>query len=267
MGDDPYRPADAAGAGRPEPAEHARSLLLGSGEDAVLLCHGFTGSPYSWADVAARLAEAGYRVSVPRLPGHGTRWQDLAVTSWQDWYARVEQEFNTLRREHRRVFVGGLSMGGALALRLAEFYGRDVAALMLVNPSVTTADRRFTVLPLLARVKASIAPIASDIARPGVDELGYPRTPLAGVVQLTRLWRDVASRLEQVSQPLLLFRSATDHVVDPSSARLILDTVGSAEATEIVLDRSYHVATMDHDAELIVQRSLEFFARTGAGSR
>ena len=96
----------------------AESFRAGAGEVGVLLCHGFTGSPASMRPWAGYLAERGYRVAVPRLPGHGTHWRDLNLTEWTDWYARAEQEFNILRRECRQVFVTGLSMGGALALSL-----------------------------------------------------------------------------------------------------------------------------------------------------
>ena len=59
-----------------------------SGEAGVLVCHGFTGSPQSVRPWADHLAAQGLTVSLPLLPGHGTRWEDLAVTGWQDWYAR-----------------------------------------------------------------------------------------------------------------------------------------------------------------------------------
>src|SRR5579859_1859428 len=89
------------------------------GRVGVLLCHGFTGSPQSLRPWARHLAEAGFRVSLPLLPGHGTRWKDLQSTTWQDWYAEVDKALRVLREDCDSVFVAGLSMGGGLALRLA----------------------------------------------------------------------------------------------------------------------------------------------------
>ena len=107
-------------------AEEFRSP--GTGENAavgVLLSHGFTGSPWSMKPFAEHLAAEGYGVAVPRLPGHGTSWQEMNKTSWPDWYAVLDNEFERLRKEHDQVFLVGLSMGGCLVLRLAEQHGAD----------------------------------------------------------------------------------------------------------------------------------------------
>ncbi|NDF43604.1 MAG: hypothetical protein EB137_03350, partial [Actinobacteria bacterium] len=52
----------------------------GSGANShigVILVHGFTGSPASMRPFANFLNKKGYRVTVPLIPGHGSRWQDL----------------------------------------------------------------------------------------------------------------------------------------------------------------------------------------------
>ena len=92
----------------------------GSDDVGVLLCHGFTSTPQSMRDWGEHLAAEGISVRCPRLPGHGTAWRELNRTRWTDWYATVEREFGLLRSTCRSVFVFGQSMGGALALRLAQ---------------------------------------------------------------------------------------------------------------------------------------------------
>ncbi len=231
------------------------------GDGAVLVCHGFSGSPISMRPWAEHLAAEGYEVSLPRLPGHGTHWTELNRTSWVDWYATVERELLDLASRHGRVGVAGLSMGGALALRLAERHPDVVAGLALVNPAVTNASPVIKLTGLLRHVVASVAPIGGDIAKPGTHEGAYDRTPVGGVYAMTRLWRAVRADLAEVRCPLLLFRSVVDHVVDPTSAELILAGVGSDEVTERLLHRSFHVATLDHDAPDIFAESTEFFAR------
>lgn len=239
----------------------AEPYAAGSGPVAVLLCHGFTGSPQGLRDWAEYLAGEGFRVALPRLPGHGTSWQELNRTDWTDWYACVEREFETLSAECATVFVAGLSMGGALAVRLAQQHRDRVAGLVLVNPALRSADLRLRALPVLRHLAGSFPGIASDIAAPGVDEGGYARTPLHALHSLTRLWRELKPVLGQIDQPLLLFRSRVDHVVDPSSAELLLAQVSSTEVTRVWLERSYHVATMDYDAPEIFSRSAAFFRR------
>ncbi|MEL4504169.1 alpha/beta fold hydrolase [Luteococcus sp. H138] len=225
-----------------------------AGPAGVLLCHGFTGSPASMRPLAEFLADAGLRVELPRLPGHGTDWRELQLTNWTDWYHHVERSFLALARECRQVFVVGLSMGGALALRLAE--NHPVAGLVLVNPAIGTDDRSFAALGTVQHLKASLAAIGNDIAKPGVDEHAYPRTPLHAAHSMTLLWREVVRDLSEVDCDVLLFTSRVDHCVDGASARILAETLPRLE--RVVLERSHHVATLDHDADLIQQRSLAF---------
>lgn len=233
----------------------------GSGEIGVLLCHGFTGSPQSMAPWGARLAEAGYTVTCPLLPGHGRTWQEMNRTGWTDWYREDDQAFTELASRCRSVFVFGLSMGGTLALRLAQRHGSSVAGLVLVNPSVTTLRRDAAFLPLLSRIVPSMPGISNDIKKPGVTELAYRRLPLRAAASLAKLWHVVRSDLERVDQPLLLLRSAVDHVVEPVNAEIILAGVRSPDVREVVLPDSYHVATLDNDADVIFRSSIEFAQR------
>lgn len=224
----------------------------------VVLCHGFTGSPFSLRPFADQLVDAGCRVSLPLLPGHGTSWQQLNRTTWHDWFAVADGAFRALRRECDEVFVVGMSMGGALALRLAQVHGADVRGIVLVNPFVATSDKRFLLLPLLSRVIPSLDGVTDDIAKPGVTEHGYDRLPLRALVSLTELWATVRADLARVNQPILMFKSVTDHVVDATSARLVHHSVASAEVTERPLVRSFHVATLDYDAEDIFVETIDF---------
>lgn len=226
----------------------------------VLLCHGFTGSTVSMQPWADALAAAGHEVSVPLLAGHGTRWQDLARTTWGDWYASLAVAYAELSTRCDRVVMGALSMGGALALRFAAMHPGAVAGLMLVNPAIASRDRRIPLTPLLKHLVPTTAAIANDTAKPGTSEGAYDRTPTAAVAELNALWRDVRGRLGDVRAPILLLRSTVDHVVDDSSERALMGGVGSSSVRRVSLPNSFHVATLDHDADLIVAESLQFLA-------
>ncbi|GAA2799743.1 alpha/beta hydrolase [Saccharopolyspora taberi] len=232
----------------------------GSEDIGVLLCHGFTSSPQSMRGWGEHLAAEGFTVRCPRLPGHGTRWQELNKTRWPDWYGAVERELASLRGRCRSVFVFGQSMGGTLALRLAQLHG-DIAGLVLVNPSVTTVRPPAALLPLAGHLVPSVAGIPGDIAKPGVRELAYDRLPLHATASLRGLWRTVRAELGKVRQPLLLFRSAVDHIVEPVNATIVLDGVSGPDVTEVVLPDSFHVATLDNDAPTVFAGSVEFAHR------
>lgn len=240
--------------------EFARPYTGGGGPVAVLFCHGLTASPGTLRDWAQHVERAGYAVSVPRLPGHGTTWRELAVTGWEDWYACVEREFHRLRADHDAVFVAGMSMGGALALRIAEQQPDDVAGLVLVNPAVSGGPS-VAIAGALRSFVRSWDGTGSDLALPGVTEHSYPRVPSAAVHSMSRMWADVRARLDLVYCPLLLFRSTVDHVIPGISSDIVLKQVSSEVIEEVVLPNSYHVATRDIDAPTLFADTVAFLQR------
>ncbi|MDQ3616555.1 MAG: alpha/beta fold hydrolase [Actinomycetota bacterium] len=249
-------------------APHAQPFYAGGAPDeadgqrtGVLLSHGFTGSPASMVPWGRHLADQGFAVAVPRLPGHGTTWKEMNSTSWQDWYAELEQAFDKLHANCDHVVVGGLSMGGGLVLKLAADRGSDVSGVVLVNAAVASSNKQLRAVPLLKRVIPSMAGIGNDIKKSGQQEYGYDRVPLKALGSMLAAWKEVRRDLPKVTQPILLFRSSEDHVVDPSSARIIASQVSSREVQERILENSYHVATLDNDAPVIFEESVQFVRR------
>jgi carboxylesterase len=238
------------------------------GRAGVLLCHGFTGSPQSLRAWAEYLAEAGLSVSLPRLPGHGTTWQEMARTRWEDWFAEVNRAFEELRGGCDEIFVAGLSMGGCLALRLAELHGPAVRGLILVNPSVAADTRLFALAPVLKLVLPSLKGIASDIRKEQVTETGYDRVPVKAAATLPGLWKVTREHLGDLTQPVLVYRSTVDHVVGPASLKLLRAEVPAGLLEVRDLTDSYHVATLDNDAGVIFTGSLGFIqAHSRAGQQ
>ncbi|PID54805.1 MAG: esterase [Micrococcales bacterium] len=234
----------------------------GIGAPRVLLCHGFTGSPQSLRGWGEHLAGAGCTVRIPRLPGHASTWQRLERTGWQDWYAAAERTLLDLAGPAREpVVVGGLSMGGTLALRLAVERPGLVAGLMLVNPAVRLSDPRLKLLPMLKRFTRTMPGIADSIADASVHEEGYDRVPLAALESSMRMYREIQRRLPEVHAPMLLMHSDIDPVVPADNAELIRHRVSCARIDDVPLHRSLHVATLDFDAGLIHEHCVRFIAQ------
>jgi carboxylesterase len=214
--------------------------------------------PGSLRDKAQALADAGLTVRVPRLPGHGTSWKDANRVSWQDWYAELERAFDDVRSRCDHVFVMGLSMGGTLALRLAQQRGGDVAGVVVVNPSLFTTRKDAKLLPVARLLVPSFPPIASDVKKPGVVEPAYDRLPVKAAYQLAQLWKHTNADMSRITQPLLVFTSRDDHVVEPANSTRVMEHAASADKRQVVLEDSYHVATMDNDLPVIVAETLAF---------
>jgi carboxylesterase len=237
-----------------------------SGEGArigVVLSHGFTGSPHGLRAWARALAGAGFAVRMPLLPGHGTSWQDLARTRWQQWHGALDDAYLELDADCDYVFSAGLSMGGALALRIAAT--RPVAGVVLVNPGLVIDDPRAPLAGILKLVMKSTPSIGNDILKEGMDEGAYPRTPVAAAHELNKLFKDTIRILPRVTAPVQVYRSTVDHVVSDSSILALRRGLTHAQLDLVRLENSYHVATLDNDADRIVQGSVEFIHRVTSG--
>ena len=220
----------------------------------IIFVHGFTGSPASMRPWAAYFQERGYTVSVPRLPGHATQWQHLNKVRWQEWPARVQAEVDRLKQSCKKVFVFGLSMGGATTLNIAG--SNELAGICLVNPMIHIPGQLIKVAPLLALLQAGRASVGDDIKKPEITEWGYDVLPTKGVVQLQKMLKVTRANLVLVKCPTLLFHSVDDHVLPISNSNIIMSEIESIAGQRIELTNSYHVATMDYDAPIIFANSL-----------
>jgi carboxylesterase len=230
------------------------------GASGVLVLHGFTGNPQSLRPLAEALAAAGYTVDLPLLPGHGTAIEDMIPTRWADWSEAAESAYAKLAARCDQVVVVALSMGGTLASWLAEHHP-EIRGLVLVNPFIDPpAESYRDVMRGLLDGGIEVAPgVGSDIAKPGVAELAYPGAPIAAGLSFFEGIDETAAHLDRISCPVLLLSSRNDHVV-PSSSGDVLCAGVAGPIERVWLENSYHVATLDNDADEITSRALHFVA-------
>ncbi|MEZ5273492.1 MAG: alpha/beta fold hydrolase [Ilumatobacteraceae bacterium] len=237
----------------------------GEGPHGVLVLHGFTGNPGSMRGLAEAVAAAGFHVEMPLLPGHGTEVEDMLPTRWADWLSAAEAAYQTLAARAGKVVVAGLSMGGALTLRLGADHP-EIAGLVCVNPA--TQPQAAEVVQLIEDTLASgtelFPAIGSDIADPDTKESAYDATPLRALLSLVNDGlAPLAGEYPRMRVPLLLMNSPQDHVVDPAQAEFLATTYGGP-VERVTLERSYHVATQDYDKELIFESTVAFARRVTA---
>jgi carboxylesterase len=239
-------------------AEADQPFAADGGRVGVVISHGFTGTPFSLRPWAEHLAAAGLTVRLPLLPGHGVPWQETNRTRWPEWYAAVEQAFEEVAARCDVVFAGGLSMGGCLVTRLAEQHPERVAGLVLVNPAFGLRRFDARLAPYVCRVVRSRPSIGGDVKKPGVVEAEVDRMPLVAFASVLKLWRRTVRDLHRVKAPVLMYRSRVDHVLDSLSGELLFAGARNTTVREVILENSYHVATLDYDAPQIFAGSLDF---------
>jgi carboxylesterase len=244
----------------------AEPWSVDGGPAGALCLHGFTGNPTSMRPVARAFAAAGFAVELPLLPGHGTAVEDMMKTGWEDWTAAAEAAYERLAARVNRVVVNGLSMGGSLTIWLAARHP-EIAGIVCINPAVQVQPPEvLDVVRSMLDAGDLVAPgIGSDIADPDARESSYEATPLAPLLSLQDGIEALQADLAAVTMPLLLMTSTQDHVVDPAQSDHLAASVSGA-VERVTLTRSYHVATLDYDRDVIQEQAVAFGRKVTSGT-
>jgi carboxylesterase len=239
----------------------AQPFSFEGGKTGVLVVHGFTGCTQSMHPLGEGLAEAGFTVVGPRLPGHGTTVKDMSTKTWQEWSGEAEKGLKELLDRCDKVFITGLSMGGTITLYLGEKYNDEVAGLMPINAAVAKLNPLLPLTPVAKHVLKTIPGVGSDIKDPDSKESCYAKVPVPAAAQLYELMKLTKVDLPKITAPILVFTSREDHVVPPKNGPYIMEHVSSMDKELVWLDNSYHVATIDYDKDEIIKRCVEFIQR------
>ncbi|WP_370682331.1 alpha/beta hydrolase [Comamonas sp. GB3 AK4-5] len=243
--------------------EGGKPFLLEGNEVGVLLSHGFTGTASCMRPLGEYLNKAeGWTVLGVKLKGHGETPAAMALTTAQDWIDSVEAGLQQLEARCKHVFMGGLSMGGTLTLYMAGRYPERFKAIAPINACVAFSSPNLAALAFDHNAPATVPGVGSDIKKPGVTELAYAEVPVPAVKQIYALMSVTRDLLPRITVPTQVLVSPDDHIVPARNATHILGGIHSSLREQVLLHESYHVATLDNDAELIHQSIQRFFKRT-----
>ncbi len=241
----------------------AEPFLYTAGDVACLLIHGFTSSPYEMREPARYLAERGITAGACLLAGHGTAPEDLQGKTWHHWYASVSSALDLLLANYRRVYVAGLSLGGALTLYAASQYSDRLAGIVVMSAPVYLPTG---VAYILRGIQASF-PFLTKPYRDIEDQtardhhVGYVRSPVDATASLIDFLEHVRSGLPRIHVPALIIYSRHDHVVPSVSSHYIYSRLGSHDKRMLALHRGYHIVTVDYDKQKVFEAIYDFISR------
>ncbi len=258
-------------------------VVPGTGKVGVLLLHGLTGTSAEMGPVAEALVGR-FPLFVARIAGHETSVSELARSSWRDWYGSAVAGAEALLAVTPRIVVVGLSMGAMLTVRLALERRDVVAGVALLSPAIelgrpwarrlrvpfrwlATADAR---LPFLQGWLARLAMTkgGSDISDLEVRSAhpGYRQVPLRALLNLMQLQRFAWDAAPAIMQPALVLHAANDHTCPLAGARRLFERLGSRDKRMVVLERCFHVVTVDCERDRVITELDAFLTGLTAGS-
>ncbi len=233
------------------------SFYWPKGEVAVLCLHGFTATTVDVRHIANNFVDHGFTASGPLLPGHGTTPEDLNQMTWKDWFNVAENSYLDLRRDHKKVFVLGESLGGLLALHLAVKY-TDISGLMLLAPALII--RKLWLSKFLFPFKKYIYKpyVLKKNSEDVMPWQGYNVLPLKAGASFYQFQNIVKKELTKVTVPTLVFQGHKDATIDPLSSFVIHDEIQSSIKELVWLPNSGHVILLDKQFPEVENSCLEF---------
>jgi len=236
--------------------------LEGTGDDGVVLIHGFTGAPTHFRLMAEALNRSGFTVVAPLLAGHGTSVEDMATTGAADWLDSAREAITSVR-DRRSIHLVGLSMGGLLGLLLAGPSG--AATVTTINSPIRFRDRSIHLTPLAHRFSPRVerpmdTPPPFDSEADGLW-LTYEGFPTRAAADLLRLSRTALRAARRLRRPTLVVQSRADEAVNPVSGEILARALGP-QSRLLWLERSRHNALLDVERDIIHAAVLDLIGAT-----
>lgn len=233
-------------------------LIKGTSRNlGVVLIHGYMAAPLEVRELADYLGRRGLWVYAPRLRGHGTSPDDLAIRSYADWVASVETGYAIISNICEQVVVGGFSAGAGMALDLAARV-KDIKGVFAVCPPMRLKDFSSKFVPavdvwnrLMERVRLDGAKKEFVENFPENPHINYFRNPVSGVLELERFMESLEKKLPAIDMPALVIQSLGDPVVKPSGSRRAFDLMGSEDKTYILYNYDRHGILLGKDANRV----------------
>lgn len=231
------------------------TFFLEGNDIGILLFHGYTATTAEVRLMADCLHQAGYTVSAPLLPGHGTHPEELNTIEWMDWYEAAEKAYLELKQRCKYIFVGGESMGALPAILLASRY-TWVDGLLLFAPAIKVPGlwRARFLWPFMPWQK-------KKAKEDGLAWKGYNVYPVKGAIEFIKMQKVAMKELSNINQPTLIFTGAHDHTIAPESGQLILERIASMEKKLIEMKDSPHCILLDHEVGEVCRMTGEFIEK------
>ncbi len=257
----------------PDPSVGSPILRRGWRRSGVLLLHGYMAAPLEMAELARYLNQRGYWVYVPRIRGHGTSPEDLAVRSVDDWRQSVDAGYELLAGACKRIFLCGFSAGAMLAFDRIIRKSKDTpVGIAAISPPFKLCGQGGRLVMAIDKWNRIAYRMHLEEAQkqfventPDNPHINYHRNPVSGVVELERLVKAVSGHLAHIEIPTWIFQGSHDPLVDESGSRKAFYALGSRYKGYSIVPSPKHGIVTGAQAELIHELVYRFIDGLSGG--
>ncbi len=225
-------------------------LLSGSTRKiGVVLVHSYLAIPEEMMALARHLNGKGLWVYITRLAGHGTTPEDLAEKTYIDWQYSVERGYAILSTICKNIVIGGVSIGGCLALDLASRLP-ELSGVFAVCPPLRLRDYSTNFMPaqdvwhrILGKLKRDNLEVDFFKFSSENKYVNYDRNPVIGIKNVGNFLEHLQGQLGKIVHPCLIIHAENDPIVDSRSSKAMYDEIGSSKKEYILLASSKHIIT------------------------
>lgn len=229
---------------KPEP------FTFEAGSRAVLLLHGFTGHTADVRMLGRFLEKKGYTTHAPIYKGHGVSPEELITTSPRDWWNDVERAYQHLvTLGHQEIAVAGLSMGGALGLKLANCQ-KVKAVIPMCTPMYFDNGTQLT--KGFQFFATQYKQLEQKDAQTIEQEVAYLMEHSTNMFkEIGAFIKEVKDMVDMVYTPAMVVQARKDQMINPESANYIFEHIATDEKKLKWYENSGHVITLDKEKDIL----------------
>ena len=239
--------------------------------EGIVFAHGLKSSPSEIKELCEYIHKQGFNVYGVRLKGHGTLPQDLRDVTYEDWVESMNTGYAAMRQVCKKIYLGGFSTGGLVALLSASRKSLPIAGVVCINSALELHDIRINyaqsmhaVNDFLSLFNANVDYIDHEADYP---ETNYSRLYVSTLAQLKSLMTETEKALHKIDVPLFIIQGSKDPVVIPRNAETIMKDAISTHKEIYKPDRDHHIIIKGEGSEEIFERVVKFMKKRKSGIR
>jgi alpha-beta hydrolase superfamily lysophospholipase len=250
-------------------------LPEGEPKAILLIVHGLAEHSGRYMNVVNHFVPLGYAVHGFDHPGHGkSDGTRVYVERFEDYTDTIKIYFDRVRPA-KPVFLVGHSMGGLIAALYLLDHQREMTGAVLSGPAVKVPGKITPTTVLVGKMFSALMPRfgllgldAEGVSRDPAVVQAYISDPLVHSGKITarlaaemlKAMQRISAQASKITLPMMIVQGSADRLVDPAGARMLYDTVGSADKEIKIYEGFYHEVFNEPERERVfhdVERWIE----------